>query len=146
MRLNKKLLLIFFIKIFVLLLFLSCIRLSQPRQQIVESIPAAEETVVETATTESIPENIVDEGVIQSGSVRIGASCVTEPARFTTDVAVAEARHVIGREQSFWEVVDISLANNIYLIVNIIVYNIRYIKVFIKTKKIQLCIYNKIYA
>ncbi|MGM0366614.1 MAG: hypothetical protein ACQEP5_08785 [Actinomycetota bacterium] len=52
--------------------------------------------------------------------MRIGASGVGKwGLAFTGKEAVAEIRHVEGREHYFWEAVDICLNNNIYIIANI---------------------------
>ncbi len=126
MIVSKKFFLVFIIKILILVVFLSCMGLSQRRETAQANIQVAEEIIPEKE--EIIKEDIEVPPVDQpqpvedfslNGVTRLGASCVTEPARFTIDVAVAEARHVIGREQNFWEVIEISLTNNIYLIVNI---------------------------
>ncbi len=122
---SKKFFFVFIIKILILSVFLSCMGLSQRRETAEIVIQSPEEEISEKV--EIVKEDVKNIGLEEvqpispslNRETRIGASCVTEPARFTTDVAVAEARHVIGREQSFWEVIDISLSNDIYLIVNI---------------------------
>ncbi len=56
----------------------------------------------------------------QRETMRVGASGVGKwGLAFTGKEAVAEIRHVIGREAYFWEAVDICLANDIYIIANI---------------------------
>jgi hypothetical protein len=126
MILNKKFFLVIGIKIFIILIFIGSMGMTQ-RSQVGEeaTIPMEEPETNDTLIEEEVKEDaVVEESEAADPEPfmdfpRLGASCVTEPSRFTTDVAVAEARHVIGREQGFWEVIDTSLQNEIYLIVNI---------------------------
>ncbi len=98
---------------------LACRRVTPPREErVAETIerripdppPPLEELTREEAQMEPV----------KSPGMRIGASGVGKwGLAFTGKEAVAEIRHVIGREHYFWDAVDISLQNDIYIIANI---------------------------
>jgi hypothetical protein len=124
-EINKKLILLFAI-ITVLMVILSATACSQRtpssdiNDQVIEESKPEEEEIGNKDAEISVEEPEVEE-TAPSQVMRIGASAVTEPSRLTLDVAVVEARYLIGREQNFWDVVDICIGNNIFLIANIVI-------------------------
>ncbi len=130
----KKIFLALLIIIFILAVVLSLLVLFQKRQS--AGADAIEtETTMQTAQDDiaeqkEAAQDDTDSIVIEEPQInealprvfpRIGASAVTEPSRLTTDVAVVEARYMVGREQNFGKVVDICLDHDLYLIANIII-------------------------
>jgi hypothetical protein len=136
MAVNKKIILIFLIIILILAVFLTLMGVSRIRQSAdadgQETEAAMQPAIDDVAEEEEPVQDDTDGIVLEEPEIieasprvlpRIGASAVTEPSRLTTDVAVVEARYMTGRDQNFWNVVDICLAHDLYLIANIIIGN-----------------------
>ncbi len=132
MVINKKVFFVIIMNLLILIVLLGFMGTSCRRQPGPADDPFTDEAVSEI---EEIIENDMDEpeevlmeepAAMETSSYegpRIGASAVTEPSRLTVDVAVVEARYMVGREQNFWKVVDICLDHDLYLIANIIIGN-----------------------